>query len=85
MVISVLLLLAACAREPSQRPHEISRSYPVDKTNEQWKKELTPEQYRVLREKGTERAFTGALCHRRIMEQPRAWEVLVRSVRGRAL
>ena len=31
----------------------------VVKTNEQWKKELTPEQYRILRERGTERAFTG--------------------------
>lgn len=31
----------------------------VNKSNEEWKKELTPEQYRVLREKGTERAFTG--------------------------
>ena len=31
-----------------------------DKTPEQWKAELSPEQYRVCREKGTERAFTGA-------------------------
>jgi peptide-methionine (R)-S-oxide reductase len=32
---------------------------PVTKTEEQWRAELTPEQYRILRQKGTERAFTG--------------------------
>ena len=31
----------------------------VEKTDAQWREELTPEQYQVLRKAGTERAFTG--------------------------
>ena len=31
----------------------------VTKTEEEWKKQLTPEQFEVARRKGTERAFTG--------------------------
>lgn len=31
----------------------------VVKTEQEWQKELTPEQYQILRKKGTERAFTG--------------------------
>ena len=31
----------------------------VQKSGDEWKKELTPEEYQITREHGTERAFTG--------------------------
>lgn len=35
------------------------KKYSIEKTEEEWKQKLSPEQYRVLREKGTEAPHTG--------------------------
>jgi len=62
---NVILLLVAVftfSSCQSQEKKEVSRkenTTKIQKTDAEWKKELTPEQYEVLRKKETERAFTG--------------------------
>ena len=47
---------------PSARSIRMSDDkFPVTKTDEQWRQALSPEQYKVLRDHGTERAFTSPL------------------------
>lgn len=56
----LLPVLMACGQQ-NEKVAESQRSYEVEKSEEEWKKVLTDQEYEVLRQKGTERPFTGDL------------------------
>jgi peptide-methionine (R)-S-oxide reductase len=45
------------------KPEPVAKPGKIEKTDAEWRAELTPEQYRIMRQKGTEPAFSGALNH----------------------
>ena len=53
-LITILSFLISAAAASAQ-----TTKYAVTKTDAEWRKQLTAEQYQVTRKKGTERAFTG--------------------------
>jgi peptide-methionine (R)-S-oxide reductase len=57
LFLGCLAFSTSCQTKTKQTP-SISIN-PIKKTEDEWKKLLTTEQFYVLREKGTERAFTG--------------------------
>lgn len=80
----VSLSLLSCGQGKAKTSPD--NSY-IKKTDAEWKKELTPEQYYVLRQKGTERAFTGeyadnhekgiyycAACHQELFDSSTKFE-----------
>ncbi|QUL37159.1 peptide-methionine (R)-S-oxide reductase MsrB [Erythrobacter sp. JK5] len=50
-------LLAGCGASEAKA----KKTFPVRKTDAQWRKQLTAAEYRILREAGTERAFSSPL------------------------
>ena len=55
-VLAFASIIFACSGYAQQ---DKPRKFEVTKTDMEWRKQLTPEQYTVARQKGTERAFTG--------------------------
>jgi peptide-methionine (R)-S-oxide reductase len=57
LLISSIAISGSCQTKAKETPKSAIAT--IKKTDAEWKKQLTPLQYEVLREKGTERAFTG--------------------------
>lgn len=57
IIASLFMLLPACSQSDSKKMATVQPK--IQKTEQEWKSELSAEQYHILREKGTERAFSG--------------------------
>lgn len=57
LILSLAYITVAC--QTTSDIKEENRSYPVQKTDDEWKEMLSDEQFRILRKKGTEPAFSG--------------------------
>src|SRR5688572_25032887 len=59
ILLPFIFAMPACSQERWGSDNSDTTKYEVMKTEQEWKEQLTPMQYQVLRQKGTERAFTG--------------------------
>ena len=59
IILVISLMMQCCSQNNTTEKHYWPVKIRISKTEEEWRKQLTPQQYYVLREKGTERAFSG--------------------------
>jgi peptide-methionine (R)-S-oxide reductase len=50
-------------KKQQEMADDMEQQREMDLTDEQWRERLTPEQYEILRQQGTERPFTGTYVH----------------------
>ena len=58
LILSLTYLSGACQTKSNSKAK--NEPYPIQKTDEEWKKILSDEQFYILRQQGTEYAFSGA-------------------------
>lgn len=65
LLLSFLVIFSSCAQKPkTEKPASKQSSVEkIEKSEEEWKSILTADEYYILREKGTERAFTSDLLN----------------------
>ncbi|HKZ38247.1 MAG TPA: peptide-methionine (R)-S-oxide reductase MsrB [Chryseolinea sp.] len=59
LILAIGLIFPACSQVETKDKANAASVFTVVKTEAEWKKQLTPIQYNILRQKGTEVAFTG--------------------------